>query len=228
MAKKAHVKVRFTTEVLGMSPSDPEVYTKYIMSKADNQEACTDEPAALPEGEMLNGITVFLRDGNGNPCFADYQIKGFFKETCSFLSRVAGIDPKTGKRSKKEAVTKSGKLTAHNKVIDGNVFVSPRFIPIHTDHEITICERPLRAMTAQGPRIALAASEQVQAGAWMEFDVIMLNDLDLDLLLEWLEYGKYHGFGQWRNSGKGSFVVEECRVTYANDIFKPSFAVEFA
>ena len=28
------------------------------------------------------------------------------------------------------------------------------------------------------------------------------------LIHEWLDYGKLHGTGQWRNSGKGRFTVE--------------------
>ena len=28
------------------------------------------------------------------------------------------------------------------------------------------------------------------------------------LVLEWLDYGKLRGLGQWRNSGKGRFTYE--------------------
>ena len=71
------------------------------------------------------------------------------------------------------------------------------------------CQRPLRASTAQGERIALASSETVPAGAECEFTIVCLVDNDIDLVKEWLEYGQFHGMLQWRNSGKGRFVWEE-------------------
>ena len=40
----------------------------------------------------------------------------------------------------------------------------------------------------------------------MEFDICLLDPRDRDLVMEWLDYGKYNGLGQWRNSGKGAFV----------------------
>lgn len=224
MAKDVYFKIELFTEVLGMSPSDPELYTKFIASRTNND--VEDELEGLPT--EATGYTVFLRDENGNPCFFDYQIKGFFKDSCGLLSRVAGVDAATGKRSKKKATTLSGKLSSYKKVIDGNIFVSPRKIPIHTDSATTLCERPLRAQTAQGERIALAASEQIAAGAWMEFTVHLLNDSDLDLLMEWMTYGEYHGLGQWRNSGKGSFRVVECVVTDCPASLTPKFEVKYA
>ena len=68
--------------------------------------------------------------------------------------------------------------------------------------------QPLRAQTAQGERIALANSETVPAGSTIEFKVVLLKDDHEKLLKEWLDYGRYKGIGQWRNSGKGRFEVE--------------------
>jgi hypothetical protein len=70
------------------------------------------------------------------------------------------------------------------------------------------CERPLRAQTAQGERVALASSETVPAGCTLEFTVIALREDLLDYVEEWLDYGGLRGFGQWRNSGKGCFTWE--------------------
>lgn len=224
MAKDVHVKIEFLTEILGMSPSDPDIYSNFIASRAD----CDVEDELEGLTTEATGYTVFPRDDDGNPCFFDYQVRGFFKDSCGLLSRVAGVDEATGKRSKKKATTLSGRLSCYKKVIDGNIFVTPRKIPIHTDSAITLCERPLRAMTAQGERIALAASEQIAEGAWMEFTVHLLNDNDLDLLMEWLAYGEYHGLGQWRNSGKGSFRVVECVVTDCTNSLIPKFEVRYA
>jgi hypothetical protein len=37
----------------------------------------------------------------------------------------------------------------------------------------------------------------------------MLDPKDKPLVEEWLDYGKFNGLGQWRNSGKGAFVWDE-------------------
>ena len=65
------------------------------------------------------------------------------------------------------------------------------------------------AQTAQGERISLANSETIPAGATIEFTVQCLVDGDMDAVVEWLNYGKLRGMGQWRNSGKGRFNWEE-------------------
>ena len=35
-------------------------------------------------------MTVFPRNENGEPVLYDYQIKGFFKDSCGMLARVGG------------------------------------------------------------------------------------------------------------------------------------------
>lgn len=130
------------------------------------------------------------------PCW-DYQIKGFFKDACSALRRVPG--------------TRSSKLTAFKKVIDGTVFVEQRRIPFQLPEgaECGRCERPLRASSASGERVALAASETVPAGTVLEFSILVMNPKDAETVREWLDYGALRGLFQWRNSGKGRFEWEE-------------------
>ena len=105
---------------------------------------------------------------------------------------------------------KSKGLKAFKKEIDGLVFVSPRQIPLVMPEggEIGDLQRPLRASTAQGERIALAHSETVPAGTVQEFDVMVLKDDLVPYVEEWLAYGALHGTGQWRNSGMGAFEAE--------------------
>ena len=205
MAKDVHIKIEFLTEILGMSPSDPDIYSNFIASRAD----CDVEDELEGLTAEATGYTVFPRDDDGNPYFFDYQIRGFFKDSCGLLSRVAGVDEATGKRSRKKATTLSGKLSCYKKVIDGLIFVQPRQIPVEFDGPMSICERPLRAQTLQGERVALASSEQIPAGAVLEFDVICLNDEHVKAVREWLDYGFLRGLGQWRNSGMGRFTWEE-------------------
>ena len=71
--------------------------------------------------------------------------------------------------------------------------------------EIGTCQRPLRASTAQGERIALASSETVPAGSFIDVEITILKDDLEDMVKECLAYGKLHGMMQWRNSGKGRF-----------------------
>ena len=70
------------------------------------------------------------------------------------------------------------------------------------------CQRPLRAQTAQGERVSIAHSETVPVGSTMEIEITCMDPAHEKLVLEWLEYGKLRGLGQWRNSGKGRFCVE--------------------
>jgi hypothetical protein len=39
------------------------------------------------------------------------------------------------------------------------------------------------------------------------------NDLEA-VVIEWLEYGKFRGLGQWRNSGKGRVIHEIIKSGY--------------
>ena len=165
-----------------------------------------EEIAAVGVNEVVEkGTTVFPRMDDGTPMFWDYQIKGFFKDTCGGLSKLTGKD-ENGK--KKKAVNESSKITSYKKTIDKLIFVEPRKIPINFTGDITICQRPLRAMTAQGERIALASSEEIPAGAQIEFSVVCLSEEHIAAVKEWLEYGYWNGIGQWRNAGKGRFVYE--------------------
>ena len=141
-------------------------------------------------------MTVFPRDENGNPFLYDYQVKGFFKDACSMLRKVKG--------------TKSAGIKAFKKEIDGLIFPNPRQI-VFQIAKMGVCQRPLRANTAQGERVALAMSEEIAAGATIELEITCWIDEQVDLVREWLDYGRVRGIGQWRNSGKGRFTWEEVR-----------------
>lgn len=203
--KKIKVKLTFKEPVLGTWPANPNVAREFIASKAPDAATVEDEVAALGADAVADkGMTVFPRDPDGHPIFYDYQIKGFFKDSCGMLSRIGG-KTETGK---KKAVNESGRITAYKKTIDGLIFVEPRMIPIVFDGEIGDCQRPLRAQTAQGERISLANSEEIPAGATCEFSVTLLDESHEKAVLEWLDYGSMRGIGQWRNSGKGRFDYE--------------------
>ena len=193
--KELKVRLTFIEEVLGSAPASKEVYRDYIASKAPDAPTIEDEIEAVGVDETADGkMTVFPRV-DGKVGVWDYQIKGMFKDACGGLART--------KRSE------SASIKAYKKVIDKLIFVEERFIPYHFEGEVGICERPLRAQTAQGERVALSSSETVPAGATIEFTVGLIDGNLEKYVREWLDYGRLGGFGQWRSSGKGRFTWEE-------------------
>ena len=205
--KKLTVKLTTFEEVLGTCPSNQDIYRKFIASKAPDAATTEEEIAAIGvDGVTENGKTVFARNSEGRPCLYDYHIKGLMKDNCQMLSRLSEKD-ENGK--KKTANNESGKLKAYKKVIDGLIFVQPRLIPFEFEGETGECQRPLRAQTPMGERVALAFSETIPAGATLTFDVICLDDAHVNAVREWLDYGYLRGLGQWRNSGKGRYTWEE-------------------
>jgi len=191
------VRITFTEDVLGSQPSNPEIHAEFIAANASDKAKFEEEQSALPAADKLEkSITVFHRDPkSGKPALMDYQIRGFFKDSCSALNRVPG--------------TKSKELKAYKKIIDGTIFVNPRFIPL-CDVSGS-CQRPLRGQTAQGERISLANSEIIPAGTSFEIEIVCLDPKQEAVVHEWLDYGKYKGIGQWRNSGKGRFSWQEIK-----------------
>lgn len=190
-----HVKLTFVEPILGSAPSNPDIYKEYIASKAPAEKDTTDEIESLPADEMDKGVTVFHKLSDGRSCIMDHQIKGFFKNACSAMRDV----PKS----------ESSKIKAYKKKIDNNIFIQQRMIPFENASEITIYQRPLRADTPQGPRVALSASERIEAGSSVTFDIVLLNPDLYSVVVEWLSYGKWNGLGQWHNGSMGRFLFEE-------------------
>lgn len=191
-------KITFLDEVLGTASNNPEIHSEFIASKAPTVESADEEVAAINvEEEIEKSMTVFPKNEDGNPILFDYQVKGFFKDACGVLRRVPG--------------TKASKIKAYKKEIDGLLFITPRMIPLNMPGTMGECQRPLRAATAQGERIALAHSEAAPAGTTIEIEIQCMTKDMYDLARECLEYGKLRGIGQWRNSGKGRFIYEEIK-----------------
>ena len=181
---KLTVRVTFFEEVLGTCANDPEIHDNFIAHNAPDAPSRAEEIEALGTGEVIErGMTVFPRmEDKLTPFIWDYQIKGFFKDSCSALRSVQGSESK--------------KIKAYKKVIDGNIFVSERKIPFQNYGRIGDCQRPLRGQTAQG----------------VEFTIVCYKHEKYDLpavVKEWLDFGEMRGMLQWRNSGKGRFRWEE-------------------
>ena len=189
------------TPILGSVAASKALRTQYIASKAPTDELREEEESLAMDIEE-KGLTVFYRDRQDQLCMMGYQIKGFFKGALLALKAQC-------------------KIAAPKSKIDNLVFVEPRYIPIKRDgkplrDEDDILERPLRAQTAQGERVSLAASELIEDPWQITIEVTMLPNagtakseaLSWDVIETALDYGVYHGLGQWRNADWGRFTWE--------------------
>ena len=199
-AHQLEVELTFTEELLGTASSNPDLYRDYIASNATDAATMEEEVAALGVDEVeRKEMTVFPRTEEGAPFLYDYQIKGFFKGAIGFLRGIPG--------------TKASKIRAYKKMVDGVIFPQPRVIPLILPEGETLgtCQRPLRAQTMQGERIALSNSETAPAGTRLHFEVLCMTKDAHGAVIEALNYGRLHGMGQWRNSGKGRFTYDIIR-----------------
>lgn len=191
--KKMRVRLTFTEEILGTASNDKEIYEKFIASNAPDAPTKKEEIDAVGVEEFIEkGMTVFPRNADGQLILYDYQIKGFFKNAAKAFNYVK-------------------KFPAYKSKIDNLVFVEERQIVLNIPdgQEIGNCQRPLRASTAQGERVALASSESCPAGTYIEFTIMVMLDELMKNVIEWLDYGKLNGIGQWHNSGKGRYLWDE-------------------
>ncbi len=190
--KTYRLKVTFTETLLGTKPQK-DVATEFILSKAIDPETGQppeDELETLPVA-LDKGTTAFDKQ-EGKPIYYDYMVKGFLKDVGLTFNGLRGVK---NLRSK----------------IENFVFVSPRRIALHVPDgvQMTYCERPLRAMTMQGPRVSLARSEELPVGTWFECNIDVFDGpITEDILRDILSYGEKRGFGQWRNGGHGRFEFE--------------------
>ena len=201
---KLDVRLTLTEEALGTSSSSKELHKEYIASKAPDAKSTEEEVAALGVDAVdEKGRTVFPRmtvgDDDDVPFVYDYQLKGFFKDAAKMLKKVSGSE--------------CSKVRAYKQAIDGLIFIDQRKIPWMAEdgtpaHIGPTCERPLRASTPMGERIAISSSETVPAGSHLDFGIILLDKTLLPMVKECLTYGRLRGLCQWRNSGKGTFTWE--------------------
>ena len=200
------VRITFEEPVLGTRPADPEIHARYIASKAPDHKTMAEEIAAHGTEEVEERTkTIFEKLEDGTPYLYTYMLEGFLKEAARTLKKVPG--------------TKTSKTTAYIKKIDNLIFVEgplkgkrrimPLYMPMDLDLTATDNQRPLRASTPQGERVALAHSEEAPAGTYFECTINCMVDADAALVREWLDYGHWKGMGQWRNSGLGRFEWEE-------------------
>lgn len=253
-----HVEIMWTEKALGTSPNNKELLTDYIASQAPDAKTMQEEIDAFGEEEVLNKQLNVYPKGEFSydhevgryydvldrrvdpkeyenldkvqdvPYYYNYQIRGFFKDSCGLMQKAEAKD----EEGKKTKTTESGKLTSYKKVIDGGIFVFPRRIAIEIpeyyldDDGITmipsrdengklrIVQRSLRTSGPSGERVAIAASEMIPAGSTMKFTIGMTSPKFKPAVIEWLNYACVHGISGWRNSGLGTCVWREIKSDY--------------
>ena len=253
-----HVEIMWTEKALGTSPNNKELLTDYIASQAPDAKSMQEEIDAFGEEEVLNKQLNVYPKGEFSydpevrryydvldrrvdpkeyenldkvqdvPYYYNYQIRGFFKDSCGLMQKAEAKD----EEGKKTKTTESGKLTSYKKVIDGGIFVFPRRIAIDIpeyyldDDGITmipsrdengklrVVQRSLRTSGPSGERVAIAASEMIPAGSTMKFTIGMTSPKFKPAIIEWLNYACVHGISGWRNSGLGTCVWREIKSDY--------------
>lgn len=201
------ITVTMIEPVLGLASANPEIQREFIAAKAKDAAKEKEEVEAIPvpaEEQIEKATTIFPKDETGL-FWWDYQMRGSFKGWLETLAELG--DTKVSKWGAKKAVDKF-------------LFVRPRRIYIRDgagqiyQAATETMQRPLRAETMQGDRIALASSEMLPVGTNWTFMVTLLTGTNtkskLAILTEddvqrCLDLGGFSGFGQWRGGGWGRF-----------------------
>lgn len=193
--------------LLGSISMNKQTFEEYLAKKGktpEELERAAQDAENVVDNDDEPKATGFYRDTKtGNIILKDYQIKGFLKEAAKALKDQIGVASYVSK-------------------IDNLVFIKERNIPLMRDGEWlknpdSILDRPLRAMTLQGPRVAKAYSEMVEDPWYVDITMQVVENkktpksaaMTMDVIEELLKYGELKGLLQWRNGGYGSFTFEE-------------------
>jgi hypothetical protein len=182
---------QFTQPVLGTIPKDRNVFENFLIDKgktAMDKTRAAEDVDRVPEEVESRGWTGFYEE-DGHPVLMDYQFKGFLKNAGNVLKDSLKIK----------------NLRSH---IETSVFVNPRYIVL-AEKPDDVLERPLRALTAQGPRVSLMRSDLINPGRLYSFELKVLEagKVTEEALRAILSYGELSGLLQWRNGGYGRFRV---------------------
>lgn len=205
-ATKAGLDPDTTPAMASGEPATPEVLHAIM----------TEEPEGVVEAadREERGSTGFMEDVEGRYVL-DYVVRGF-------LSAAAQAEKTYGPAGKSQIKQLNDKvkkyLFVHEKRVRINEIETPEDEE-DFDHELVrkgadgrpVCERPLRAQTALGPRVTVTRSDVVLAGATLEFHLKVMDGggFTKAVVESLLQYGEMSGLAQWRSGGFGQFTVVE-------------------
>jgi len=192
------LKITFTDKLLGTVAYNKEVYSTFVQAKA-REVGVPEEQLAEEVLDVKNieekGWTGFFQDETGI-YISSHMVKGFLKNASLVI--------------KDQTKVKNAKSKVNNFA-----FIKEKKLYLMRDNEVLkkadgVLERPLQAMTMQGPRVSLAKSDYVDEGTCVVCTLRLLQNPEISekLIREFLDYGQFLGLGQWRNSGKGQFEYE--------------------
>ena len=229
--RKKRVTIRFINDILGSAPASKRLYEQHLLSKLNREidkierklervkneqgrkilfekKAYLEEQLAelplIEDGDEK--LTVFYRakyEDFDVPVIRAHQVLGFFKEAANNFKDVLGI------KNARDKISKYVRVMPHNLFIYDTEIAPENLV----DNVDGIEERPLKAMTMQGPRVSIAKSEVIRSNGdkLIQFEVWLYKNKEitwevLESLME--EYGRVNGISQWRNSGYyGAFEV---------------------
>jgi len=177
--------ITLTEPMLGTVPYNPEVYKKFIESKKPVSTEDSEVETVSQDVLEKAGWTGFHKDEKGLFIY-DYMVKGVLKNAADVLK---------------------GDMTGQKQMVENYVFVFPRRIHLGVKVPSDILERPLRAMTQQGPRVTVVRSDMVAEGTEIKCSIEVLDSVKVSetKLRSLLDYGFYKGLGQFRNGSYGRF-----------------------
>lgn len=192
MWNKYDLVFELTEPILGTIPKDRKVFENFVMDQAKTEvekSRAAGDVDRVPEEVESRGWTGFYEDKNGRPILMDYQFKGFLKNAANILKESVGIK----------------NFRSH---IETSLFVFPRYIVL-SEKPDGVLERPLRAMTMQGPRVSVMRSDMIEPGREYSFEISILEKSKVTekAVRDILSYGELAGLLQWRNGGYGRFKV---------------------
>ena len=165
---------------------------------------------------LLGGISddehpekmLFHRE-EGEPCLPSYNVKGFFKEACRVLRKTSG----TSSDVRITYVNQEGDRIRANifRVIDSMISVRPRHLIMNLPNNhpaLSVIDRKVTMTSTGGRRHATIQWETAPIGTQITFEVECMVPEHLEVVIEWLDSGEYHGLGPARNSGMGRFSYE--------------------
>jgi hypothetical protein len=205
--------------MLGTVPKNREVFKAHILTKIPDDEKTPEQQQEVESVQNLEerGSTGFMMDRDGKPFIFNYMVKGCLKAAADALRDQSGVAALESK------VTKYVVVGPRRLNFDLDEAMNDEelsyYLPgvVFPDEEmkkagqlLPYFERPLRAKTMQGPRVTLVRSDVIPPGAKLHVDLKIIKNkwLDEKVLRFLLQYGLFHGLGQWRTGDFGKFDYE--------------------
>ena len=192
---KLDIELTLVEDMLGTIPKEEKVFKAYLKHRAGGKEQKDEFKSPLNDAEVsereAKGWTGFMEEDN-KPFIMNYMIKGFLKNS--------------GNIQKDKSIA----IKNLKSKVNDFVYIYPRRIFFDGNKKEHPLERPLRAMTMQGPRVSLVRSDVMEAGAKLSFEIHVpyACEIKQEHIEKMLDHGQYMGLGQFRNGAYGSFTYK--------------------